>query len=124
MSGDAFSGNLETSNFKIFQASATKVRLPERGEEGREGRRKTSRKTAIHFFLLNSRLVYVDGFINYQYFIPQHDITVSPGSKNAPSQCIVTNLLTRATFNPGVTVTSRRISNYCMTKDGCGPISM
>ena len=35
MSGDAFSGNLETSNFKMFPASATKVRLPERGEEGR-----------------------------------------------------------------------------------------
>ena len=48
MPGDAFSGNLATSNLKNFPPSAAMVRLPERGggrgrEEGREegrGRRK------------------------------------------------------------------------------------
>ena len=36
MSGDAFSDNINTSNFKIFLASATMVCLPERGKEGTE----------------------------------------------------------------------------------------
>ena len=37
MSGVAFSGHLETSNFKIFPASATMVRLPKRGKKGGRG---------------------------------------------------------------------------------------
>ena len=41
MSRNAFPGNQNTSNFKIFSANPTMVRLPERGGEGRgkvEGR--------------------------------------------------------------------------------------
>ena len=40
MSGDTFPGNLEISKFKIFPASATKVHLPQIGEEAGGGRRR------------------------------------------------------------------------------------